>query len=135
MIDPDIVKFVEMVGATEPLAGDELHATFRRMFKRQNYFLLKERFLIVKISRTDKPFWGIGKKFVDFLNDLNYYLMLLTSPRESWVFSKAEVNANIRSRKWNLREADNNYKINPPLPDRNAFLGAARLHEKLGIEP
>jgi hypothetical protein len=39
MIDPDIGKFVEMVGATEPLAGDEHHATFRRMFKRQNYFL------------------------------------------------------------------------------------------------
>jgi len=134
MIDPDIKAFVGMVGATEPLASEERYGLFRRMFKRQNYFLLKGRFLIVKISRSERPFWGVGKDFIDFLNNLKeYYLVLLVSPREGWVFSKADVNSNIRSRKWNLREADNNYKINPPLPDENGFTGQARLYERLGI--
>ena len=70
----------------------------------------------------------------DFVNELNnYYVVLLISPREGWVFSKSEVIANIRSEKWRLREADNNYKINPPLPNVSAFAGKARFYEKLGI--
>ena len=75
MVDPDIEKFVEMIDAKEPLADDEHYVTFRRMFKRHNYFLLKGRFLIVKISRSDRPFWGLGKDFVDFLNELNNYYL------------------------------------------------------------
>lgn len=59
--DPDIAKFVDAVGAVEPLANDESYAVFRRMFKRHNYFLLDGRFLIVKVSRTKKPFWASEK--------------------------------------------------------------------------
>jgi hypothetical protein len=135
MPDPDITEFVEMIGATEPFPGDEAYVSFRRRFRRHNYFILRGQFLIVKISRTEKPFWGLGKEFIDFANELgNYYVVLLVSPREGWVFSKSDVNASIRSEKWRLREADNNYKINPPLPDRNAFVGKARFYEKLGIK-
>ena len=135
MADPDIIAFAEMVGATEPSPGDEMYASFRRMFKRRNYFTLHGQFLIVKISRTEKLFWGLGKEFINFANKLgNYYVVLLTSPREGWVFSKADVNANIGSDRWRLREKDNNYKINPPLPDRNEFAGKARFYEKLGIK-
>jgi hypothetical protein len=134
MADPDITAFAEMVGATEPSPGDDMYASFRRMFKRHNYFILKARFLIVKISRTEKQFWGLGKEFIDFANELkNYYVVLLISPREGWVFSKSDVNANIQSKKWRLRVADNNYKIYQPLPDRNTFAGKARFYEKLGI--
>src|SRR5713226_10348229 len=134
MADPDISAFVAMVGATEPTPGDELYSSFRRMFKRHNYFLLKGRLLIVKISRSKRPFWGLGKELLDFVNELdNYALALLVLPREGWVFSKADVNANIRARKWRLSESDNNYKINPPLPERNMFAGKARFYEKLGI--
>ena len=134
MADPDIGAFVDMVGATEPLPGDKLYSSFRRMFRRHNYFLLKGRLLIIKISRSKRPFWGLGKEFVDFVNELdNYGLVLLVSPREGWVFLKADVSANIRAQKWRLSESDNNYKINPPLPDRNAFAGKARFYEKLGI--
>ncbi len=134
MPDPNISAFVEMVGATEPSPGDDTYASFRRMFKRHNYFVLKGRFLIVKISRSKRPFWGLGKEFIDFVNELNnYYVVLLISPREGWVFSKSEVIANIRSEKWRLREADNNYKINPPLPNVSTFAGKARFYEKLRI--
>lgn len=135
MNDPDIAKFVEMVDASEPLANDESYITFRRVFKRHNYFVLEKRFLIIKISRSFRPFWGVGKAFIDFLNGLpNYYLVLLVSARDGWVFSKAEVDANIRGQEWRLREADNNYKINPPLPDRNSFGGAKSFRQKIGID-
>ena len=77
--------------------------------------------MMVKISRSDPPFWGIGKNFVDLLNAHDYLLVLLVSDREGWVFSKDEVNSNIGNKKWNLRVKDNNYKINWPLPDRNSF--------------
>jgi hypothetical protein len=133
--DSDIAKFVEAVGAREPLADDQSYMAFRRMFKRHNYFLLDGRFLIIKISRSERPFWGVGKDYIDFLNGLNkYYLVLLVSAREGWVFSKTDVDANIRSQKWKLREDDNNYKINPPLPDRNSFAGAKSFRQKVGVD-
>jgi hypothetical protein len=132
--DADIRKFVEAIGANEPLANNEMYATFRRMFKRHNYFLLDSRFLIIKVSRTKKPFWGVGKEFIDFLNGLeNYYLVLLVPVNEGWVFSKDEVNSNIRHRKWNLGK-DGDYKINPPLPGTNMFAGPKIFREKLGID-
>ena len=134
MPDSDIAKFVEAIGASEPLANDESYMTFRRLFKRHNYFVLEGRFLIVKISRSERPFWGVGKPFIDFLNSLNnYYLVLLVSAREGWVFSKSDVDANIRSQRWRLREEDGNYKINLPLPDRNMFAGAKSFRQKVGI--
>lgn len=134
MPDSDITEFVKMIGATEPSPGDQLHMSFRRMFKRHNYFMLGGTFLIVKISRTQKPFWGLGKEFIDFANELNaYFVVLLVSPQEGWVFSKSDVNANIRAEKWKLRKADNNYKINPPLPELNAFAGKAKFYEQLRI--
>lgn len=131
--DPDIAKFVEAIGAVEPLSNDETYATFRQMFKRHNYFLLDGRFLIVKISRSKKPFWGVGKEFIDFLNSLdNYYLVLLVPGNEGWVFSKAEVNMNIRSLNWKPGK-DNDYKINLPLPDGNTFAGPKTFRKRLGV--
>lgn len=122
MIDPDIKTFIDSIGAEVPLAGSESADLFRSMFKRQNYFILNGRFLIVKISRSKKPFWGVGKKYIDFLNELeDYFLVLLISSTEGWVFSKAQINHHITSGRWALREADGNYKINMPLPDSNMF--------------
>jgi hypothetical protein len=131
--DADIAKFTEAIGATEPQPGDELYAGFRKMFKRSNYFLLDGRFLIVKISRSKNPFWGVGKEVIDFLNALNnYYLVLLVPGSEGWVFSKAEVNINVRNKKWNLGD-DGDYKINPPLPDANTFAGPKTFRKKVGV--
>lgn len=52
MPDVDITAFTQIVGATEPSPGDDMYPSFRRMFKRHNYFTLQRRFLIVKISRV-----------------------------------------------------------------------------------
>ena len=134
VMDTDIKKFVEAVGATEPGPGDKIYSASRRLFRRSNYFLLNSRLTIVKISRSKKPFWGLGKNVVDFANELDdYFVVLLISSREGWVFGKTEVNANIKSRKWNLRQDDNQYKINSPLPDRNSFFSPRNFLKKMGL--
>jgi hypothetical protein len=131
--DPDILAFANAIGAQEPLQGSKYYADFRREFKRHNYFMLEKRFLIVKISRTKRPFWGVGKKFLEFLDGLNeYWLVLLISPTEGWAFSKTQVSANIRSQKWKLGGSSEDYKINPPLPHRNAFSSPQRFLALLG---
>ncbi|MBP7177277.1 MAG: hypothetical protein KBA53_13810 [Thermoclostridium sp.] len=117
----EIQEFAQAIGATMPEPGSEQYSTFKVIFKRLNYFLLGNKFVMIKISRSERPFWGIGKPFIDLLNNFDYLLILLVSNREGWVFSKEEINSNIKNKKWNLREADNNYKINWPLPDRNSF--------------
>jgi len=120
--DPDIDSFTRSIGAIAPGPGSPNYEKWRLLFKRQNYFRFGNLFLVVKISRSKKPFWGVGKEFIDLLNNLdNFALVLLCSPTEGWVFDKQEVNAHIRSQRWRLREADGNYKINPPLPDRSSF--------------
>lgn len=135
MADPDIKQFVDAVGAKAPLAGSEHYALFRRFFKRQNYFTLNKRLLVVKISRSDRPFWGLTKAIIEFLNELNdYSVVLLISPTEGWVFSKSQVNAHIRSGRWALRDADGNYKINMPLPDSNMFSTVSRFLSQFGAE-
>ena len=122
--DRDILGFAQMVGAKGPEEGTESYMQFRSMFPRSNYFFLKGRILIVKISRSARPFWGVGEKYLDFLDSFDYFLVLLTSNTEGWIFSKKEVKANIAGDKWRLREQDRNYKINMPLPDQNSFFSS-----------
>ncbi len=112
-MDKEVYHFVRAVGAVEPTQGDELYPVFREFFKRSNYFLLRDTLLIVKISRSDKPFWGVGRKYIEFLNRFDSYLLvLLTSKDRGWFFTKRDVNKKIRDKVWNLREEDDNYKIN-----------------------
>ncbi len=133
-IDNDIAYFVSEIGAKEPSPSSENYSKWKAIFKRSNYFILNNKFMIVKISRSKKPFWGVGKDFIDLLNSLDdYYLILLASKTEGWVFTKNEVNSNIKNKHWNLREADNNYKINYPLPDKNSFLSPRGCLKLLGL--
>ena len=140
-MDREILEFTSAIGATEPQPADEAYSAFRAIFRRSNYFILRgtppnaNKFLIVKISRSKTPFWGIGKDFLDLLNkfeQIHYFLVLLVSGKEGWVFSREEVNANIRSQKWKLRGADNNYKINWPLPDTNSFTSPNIFLKRVG---
>jgi hypothetical protein len=134
-MEPEIQKFVTSIGATEPDPSSDIYKTFRQLFKRHNYFILTGNFLIIKISRSKKPFWGVGKDYIEFLNMLNnYYLVLLTGANEGWVFNKSEINYFLSSKRWNLREEDNNYKINPPLPDKNSFITKTKFFQITGIE-
>ena len=120
--DQDVLEFAQKVGAKEPENATEMYTLFRSIFRRSNYFFLKDKVLITKISRSNKPFWGVGKKYLDLLDGrFRYFLVLFVSSHEGWVFSDAEVKRNIAEDKWRLAEKDQNYKINTPLPDRNSF--------------
>ena len=57
--DETVRGFAQMVGAKEPREGTEHYMQFRSMFRRSNYFFLNGKILIVKISRSDKPFLPI----------------------------------------------------------------------------
>ena len=98
--------------------------------------MVGESFLIVKISRTKKPFWGVGKKYIDFFDKLdNYFLVLLLSPKEGYVYNKNEITYNIDNDYWRLREADQNYKIYPAvIKERNYFFGPKQFLLKIGME-
>ena len=111
-MDQEIIEFTTAVGAKEPSPGSPKYNEFRTLFKRSNYFVLRGKFVIVKISRSPRPFWGVGKSFIDFLNVFDdYLLVLLTSARDGWVCNKKEINRNIESGSWMLSKTD--YKINP----------------------
>lgn len=107
---------------------------FRKFFKRSNYFFLKDSLIIVKVSRTDKPFWGVGKKYLDFLNKLSwpYYLVLLTSGRDGWVFDKHDIQYNIDMGYWKISTQEE-FKINPPLKDKNSFTSPRQFFDKIGM--
>ena len=114
----EVIKFARSVGAKE-----DPEALISRS---RNCFVWDNTTLIVKISRSKRPFWGVGKKIIDCLGDANYLLVLLTSSREGWFFSKNEVKANIAMDNWRLGQ-NNDYKINMPLPDQNAFSSPERF--------
>ncbi|MEW6660241.1 MAG: hypothetical protein AB1424_16465 [Thermodesulfobacteriota bacterium] len=70
-------------------------------------------FLIVKISRDKKPFWGVDADYLDRLNDWEgyFFLVLLISSNEGWVYGKNEINNNIYNGLWKYREKNFNYII------------------------
>ena len=52
-------------------------------------------YLIVKLSRSEKPFFGLGKQFVDLFNELTeeagtYYFVGLDSHNTGWLISKKQ---------------------------------------------
>ena len=134
MAGEEIKKFVDEIGAGEPPPDSEGHVQWRAIFRRSNYFIFDGKLMIVKISRSSKPFWGVGKQYIDLLNSLDdYYLILLCSQKEGWAFVKKEIDAHIKSGRWKLREKDSNYKINSPLPDNNSFTSPENFLRKWGV--
>ena len=121
--DRDILRFAMMVGAKEPEEGTESYMQFRSMFPRSNYFFLKNKILIVKISRSVRPFWGVGEKYLNFLGWLRLLPRVADfGMQKGGFFSKKEVKAkHRRGQVASCGEKDGNYKINMPLPDQNYF--------------
>jgi len=113
----EVLEFAKEIGATdlkELFASSEYHG----LFKRRNYFLLnKDNFLIVKISRNKiKPFYGLGKDFVDLFNTLTekggtYYYVALESNRSGWVLSKQQIQNLISSGLLSFSEKHKEYKV------------------------
>ncbi len=120
-IDSEISEFTSAIGATAPAPGDENYDSWRYLFKRGNYFRFGTRITVVKISRLEKPFWGVRKLIVDLLNSFDdYFLVLLTPKGSGWVFRKSQVNNFVGNGTWGL-SAQGNYTINCPLPDEYHF--------------
>lgn len=120
---------------TQKVGAEEFRLELGCQFRPRKCFLLKSKakVLIVKISRSTKPFFGVDKSIIDSLDrsDIDYFLVLLTSNREGWLFSKEEIRANTGDR-WRLRKTDNNYKINShTLPTLNSFSSPDRFLEKI----
>ena len=136
-MEREIREFIDSIGASEPSRKEENYDIFRKLFKRSHYFRLKGKLLIVKISRSKRPFFGLTKDILDVLDTLkinNYFLALLVSNKEGWIYSKSEVQSNINNSAWKLRQKDKNYKINPnTLKDDNLFTSPAQFLNKFDI--
>jgi hypothetical protein len=98
----EVTIFAEKIGASNapPVAKQFLHG--------RNLFFINNNVLVIKISRSKRPFWGINKDYKDFL----HFLILLISENSGYIYSKREVDQKIKSLEWNLQASDNNYKIN-----------------------
>jgi hypothetical protein len=133
-MDKEIREFTQEIGATKPQPNEKGYELFKSVFRRSNYFRHQKGFMIIKISRIENPFWGVGKKYIDFLNetDVNYFLVLLESNKSGYVFTKREINRMIKRKKWKVAK-DDNYKIISP-PMRNSFRNVTQFQQKIGIK-
>lgn len=131
----EILNFANAIDAKRPQPEHKAFQLFKSIFRRSNYFIHDKGFMIIKISRVEKPFWGVGKVYLDFLNehDVNFYLVLLESEKSGYVFDKQNINRIIQRKEWGLA-SDNNYKINSPLPDRFFFRNEKQFLKKIGAE-
>ncbi len=136
----EVVEFAMAIGATDlktKLDYSKLHG----LFKRRNYFLLdKNKFLIVKISRSKiRPFWGLGKQFFDFFNSItegsgNYFFVALVSNKSGWVLSKKEILSQISDGSLSYSENQAQYKINNyNLRDHHGFTSIEGFLDKIGV--
>lgn len=123
----EVLEFAQKAGAQVPREGTELYRVFRSIFRRLNCFFLNNKVLISKMSRKTKPFRGVGKKYLDLLDGrFEYFLVLLASSNEGWVFSETEVKRNMANDTGRLAK-DRNCKIHVPLPDHNSFSSPERF--------
>jgi len=133
-MEQEIKDFTKEIGARSPKPEEKSYKLFKLIFRRDNYFRHEQGVMIIKISRSERPFWGVGKKYIDFLNELgvNYFLVLLESNRSGYIFKKRELNQKIERKDWGLGN-DDNYKINPPsLPEKNVFRSTNQFLSKIG---
>jgi hypothetical protein len=87
------------------------------LFRRRNYFFLgRDNFLIIKISRIRIPFWGLGKDLYDLFNSLtksrgNYFFVALVSNKSGWVLSKEQLLSQITDGSISYSANQKQYKI------------------------
>jgi hypothetical protein len=121
----EIKQFAQSINACDvhDYSGDQVMSkresswARRPKFRRGHYFVLELNnetyFLIMKISRSYPPFWGVGE------NNLNYclkfskthpFLILLDSDHSGWVYSKNDINQCLKLGNWSYSNRD--HKIN-----------------------
>jgi hypothetical protein len=97
-----------------------------------NYFNLGGHWLIMRVSRSSRPFWGLRLSAVQLFRDEDFSLLLLTSSSAGWCIPARQVHALIRDRRWRLAK-DLEFKINLPLPENRRFGSSDELRARLGI--
>ncbi len=76
-MDHEIDNFINKIENCTPIRN--------QVYKRDHYFLKNNILLIIKISRSQKPFWGIRKSIIDFSNQtFPEYILALLSSHEKW---------------------------------------------------
>ncbi|MDY0282460.1 MAG: hypothetical protein RBR35_18085 [Salinivirgaceae bacterium] len=135
----EIDKFAIGIGAVS--LKEKLNTTKHApLFKRNNYFNLDGTFLIIKISRSERPFWGLGQDFLEFFNLLTenakpYYFVALTSEKEGWFLSKQELINQISDGSLSYSPNSKQYKINPyNLNDQCSFTSPQIFLAKIEAE-
>jgi hypothetical protein len=134
----EVLQFADSIGAVD-LSQKLKETEYRVLFKRRNYFYLKDNnYLIIKVSKNKiRPFWGVGKKFIELFDTLtmdggNYFVVTLVSNRSGWVFSKREINSYIQDGSLSYSEKQEQYKINNyNLKDKNGFASAEAFLAKI----
>jgi hypothetical protein len=137
-IKSEVLQFADSIGAVD-LSQKLKETEDRVLFKRRNYFYLKDNnFLVIKISKNKiRPFWGVGKKFIELFDTLtmdggNYFVVTLVSNRSGWVFSKREINNYIQDGSLSYSEKQEQYKINNyNLKDKNGFASSEAFLAKI----
>lgn len=136
----EVIHFANQIGATD-LKSVFDYSEFHGLFKRRNYFLLdKDKFLIIKISRSKiKNFWGLGKKFYDLFKKLtekggNFFFVALVSEKSGWVISKRELISQISDGSISYSENQAQYKVNNyNLKDHFGFTSIEGFLDKIGV--
>jgi len=121
-LEPEVKEFMDKIGASQfDLPG------YRGMVAG-----LSGCALVIKISRTEKSFWGLDGKLIDGLVELyksealRFYCIFLVNASEGWAYQDQNVIQLINSEKWK-KDKKNQYKVNPPLLDRFAFSSVERF--------
>jgi len=133
----EVLEFAEAIGA-KSLKSEAAFSKYHTLFRRNNYFVLgKNHFLIIKISRIERPFWGLGKKVFELFNSLtkesgNYFLVALVSNKSGWVLSKNEILRGISNESLSYSERTQEYKI-IDLKDRQGFTSIENFMKKIGF--
>lgn len=135
----EVLEFAEAVGATD-LKRLLDYSEFHGLFKRRNYFRLNQKtFLIVGISRSERPFFGLRKDIFDLFNKLteesgNYYYVALVSNKAGWVLPKSQIMNQISNGSISYSEGQKSYKINNyNLKDQNGFASLDDFRRRIGV--
>lgn len=95
-------------------------------FFRGNVFYKEDKILLIKISRTQKPFWGLNGNLMDLLiegskkNMIKFSIILLTTSSDGWVYSQNLAINMIENGRWK-KNNKGQYLINPPLKHEFSF--------------
>jgi len=133
----EVLEFAEAIGAKD-MKSDPNFSAYQALLRRQNYFVLgKNQFLVIKISRIERPFWGLRKKTVELFNALtkesgNYFLVALVSNKSGWVLSKSEIVIGISTKSISYSERTQEYKL-IDLKDRQGFSSIETFFKKIGF--